>query len=115
MIRRPPRSTLFPYTTLFRSVARRQRAGPAAGRPATDARQLARGSRDGRRLGRVRPVRGEGGHRGGGPSGFPPAPPPPLLGGGGGPSPPPPPGPAPPPPPPPPRRHTPLPGGRPNT
>src|SRR3712207_7282771 len=27
MIRRPPRSTLFPYTTLFRSV-RGQRAGP---------------------------------------------------------------------------------------
>src|SRR3712207_7342501 len=28
MIRRPPRSTLFPYTTLFRSVAvRRARAG----------------------------------------------------------------------------------------
>src|SRR3989454_5903790 len=26
MIRRPPRSTLFPYTTLFRSVAQRQRA-----------------------------------------------------------------------------------------
>src|SRR5438034_7046481 len=26
MIRRPPRSTLFPYTTLFRSL--RQRAGP---------------------------------------------------------------------------------------
>src|SRR2546426_9014452 len=25
MIRRPPRSTLFPYTTLFRSVARDQR------------------------------------------------------------------------------------------
>src|SRR5688572_32693035 len=25
MIRRPPRSTLFPYTTLFRSVARRSR------------------------------------------------------------------------------------------
>src|SRR3989449_11399543 len=24
MIRRPPRSTLFPYTTLFRSAARRQ-------------------------------------------------------------------------------------------
>src|SRR3712207_6965976 len=55
MIRRPPRSTLFPYTTLFRSAARRQRdafsrrrtarlpvrhgsdrrprAGPAPGRP----------------------------------------------------------------------------------
>src|SRR5260370_8825517 len=27
MIRRPPRSTLFPYTTLFRSRTRRQRAG----------------------------------------------------------------------------------------
>src|SRR5258708_23416130 len=25
MIRRPPRSTLFPYTTLFRSLARRDR------------------------------------------------------------------------------------------
>src|SRR3712207_8599355 len=30
MIRRPPRSTLFPYTTLFRSVPR-PRAGPAGG------------------------------------------------------------------------------------
>src|SRR3712207_7087480 len=30
MIRRPPRSTLFPYTTLFRSRAQR----PDAGRPA---------------------------------------------------------------------------------
>src|SRR5258707_6005686 len=32
MIRRPPRSTLFPYTTLFRSIAdnlRRQRRAPA--------------------------------------------------------------------------------------
>src|SRR2546427_5922437 len=28
MIRRPPRSTLFPYTTLFRSRKRRQRHGP---------------------------------------------------------------------------------------
>src|SRR2546427_1925185 len=27
MIRRPPRSTLFPYTTLFRSVAHHARAG----------------------------------------------------------------------------------------
>src|SRR3989475_4610553 len=27
MIRRPPRSTLFPYTTLFRSVARRPLRG----------------------------------------------------------------------------------------
>src|SRR3712207_7153888 len=33
MIRRPPRSTLFPYTTLFRSVGRAEdeaRAGPGA-------------------------------------------------------------------------------------
>src|SRR4051794_41625614 len=29
MIRRPPRSTLFPYTTLFRSPRRRCRASPA--------------------------------------------------------------------------------------
>src|SRR2546426_5631777 len=28
MIRRPPRSTLFPYTTLFRSVAPQRRAVP---------------------------------------------------------------------------------------
>src|SRR2546422_2614537 len=27
MIRRPPRSTLFPYTTLFRSATRRRRDG----------------------------------------------------------------------------------------
>src|SRR2546430_9220831 len=31
MIRRPPRSTLFPYTTLFRSLRRRGRAHGAAG------------------------------------------------------------------------------------
>src|SRR3712207_9436034 len=30
MIRRPPRSTLFPYTTLFRSTGGRQRGGRAA-------------------------------------------------------------------------------------
>src|SRR3712207_8365297 len=42
MIRRPPRSTLFPYTTLFRSGARR-----AAGD----------GGRGGRRGGRARPAR----------------------------------------------------------
>src|SRR3712207_9274421 len=29
MIRRPPRSTLFPYTTLFRSGAERSGSGPA--------------------------------------------------------------------------------------
>src|SRR5262245_65293741 len=32
MIRRPPRSTLFPYTTLFRSL-RARGAGPPRGRP----------------------------------------------------------------------------------
>src|SRR5256885_9480455 len=30
MIRRPPRSTLFPYTTLFRSLARWPKDGPPA-------------------------------------------------------------------------------------
>src|SRR5206468_8253176 len=45
MIRRPPRSTLFPYTTLFRS--RRQRR---AGRDAASAdRALLRGLSDARR------------------------------------------------------------------
>src|SRR6266852_4812645 len=33
MIRRPPRSTLFPYTTLFRSVPRRQAARTAGLHP----------------------------------------------------------------------------------
>src|SRR3712207_7812313 len=37
MIRRPPRSTLFPYTTLFRSrrpaVRRRRRRAPVGGAP----------------------------------------------------------------------------------
>src|SRR2546422_4998535 len=32
MIRRPPRSTLFPYTTLFRSRRARRRAGECADR-----------------------------------------------------------------------------------
>src|SRR2546421_7450764 len=32
MIRRPPRSTLFPYTTLFRSPVRRDLHGRQAGR-----------------------------------------------------------------------------------
>src|SRR5258707_4152656 len=45
MIRRPPRSTLFPYTTLFRShpaygsfLPRRPRGGRDAGRHGRDAR-----------------------------------------------------------------------------
>src|SRR6266496_6011008 len=36
MIRRPPRSTLFPYTTLFRSTPRRRRASRDARRTAPD-------------------------------------------------------------------------------
>src|SRR2546422_11133417 len=31
MIRRPPRSTLFPYTTLFRSIIKRRRSPSRAG------------------------------------------------------------------------------------
>src|SRR2546430_6227386 len=43
MIRRPPRSTLFPYTTLFRSVRRRARRpecrGPLSDAASADARE----------------------------------------------------------------------------
>src|SRR2546426_1934332 len=49
MIRRPPRSTLFPYTTLFRS--RRAHAHRGHGHRAT-------GDRDGRRVGQVPGVTG---------------------------------------------------------
>src|SRR3712207_8218984 len=63
MIRRPPRSTLFPYTTLFRSGERRPgRLGRA------------RGGRRGRPGGPLlRVVRGRGGHprRGRAPRGVP--------------------------------------------
>src|SRR3712207_7767742 len=44
MIRRPPRSTLFPYTTLFRSVEQRvqeEHAGAVHPRAAVDERDLA--------------------------------------------------------------------------
>src|SRR3712207_7393299 len=43
MIRRPPRSTLFPYTTLFRSRAPRGCSGRAA-RPRAPTRARARGA-----------------------------------------------------------------------
>src|SRR3712207_8385311 len=40
MIRRPPRSTLFPYTTLFRSLRRDEaEAGNAVSRPQRDERR----------------------------------------------------------------------------
>src|SRR3989449_7456517 len=50
MIRRPPRSTLFPYTTLFRSPpdrADRNREPLARGLPRRAARAPLRGDRDG--------------------------------------------------------------------
>src|SRR5258706_10528163 len=40
MIRRPPRSTLFPYTTLFRSEDQRARA-PVAADPRSEIRAIA--------------------------------------------------------------------------
>src|SRR6266516_6665917 len=47
MIRRPPRSTLFPYTTLFRSRPERRAAGPA---PAPSCRRPCRRDRKSTRL-----------------------------------------------------------------
>src|SRR2546430_9006286 len=47
MIRRPPRSTLFPYTTLFRSVGH-----AAGGHGAADGGRAGRRSRAAHRLGR---------------------------------------------------------------
>src|SRR3712207_7591100 len=43
MIRRPPRSTLFPYTTLFRSVGPAQPAAEPRPGPRTPRRRVARG------------------------------------------------------------------------
>src|SRR3712207_8223937 len=54
MIRRPPRSTLFPYTTLFRS-----RAGRPGGRPPEPRDRRAEGGRH-----RGQPVRDQGGREG---------------------------------------------------
>src|SRR5258708_18280011 len=50
MIRRPPRSTLFPYTTLFRSAARQREKGPApqGGRPLCHVRKIWRDLTSGR-------------------------------------------------------------------
>src|SRR2546425_8805537 len=61
MIRRPPRSTLFPYTTLFRSGRVRHERRP--GRPAHAAKGLARG---GVRRDRGPVRRDPGGRRAGG-------------------------------------------------
>src|SRR2546425_9259954 len=48
MIRRPPRSTLFPYTTLFRSCRRRRRFEP--GSPSSRARKEEESGRPGRSI-----------------------------------------------------------------
>src|SRR5437870_6842697 len=52
MIRRPPRSTLFPYTTLFRSVSRRPRllGRLRGGGDRLDGRDAAGGDRKSTRL-----------------------------------------------------------------
>src|SRR3712207_8111435 len=58
MIRRPPRSTLFPYTTLFRSSSTTARWPPS--RPRSAAEDALRGLGRGDRLGvvhRLRPAR----------------------------------------------------------
>src|SRR2546422_1718864 len=59
MIRRPPRSTLFPYTTLFRSVSAATARGPRGVRLARCARAACQGEgRDrGARTGSGRPSR----------------------------------------------------------
>src|SRR2546430_4104880 len=49
MIRRPPRSTLFPYTTLFRSS--QTPADPASGRPLFVVRRHRRGASRGHHAG----------------------------------------------------------------
>src|SRR2546422_8583296 len=56
MIRRPPRSTLFPYTTLFRSQGLVAAVDQAV--PARDGREE-RGRRDGQRRSRRRGGRGD--------------------------------------------------------
>src|SRR3712207_8554664 len=64
MIRRPPRSTLFPYTTLFRSLVGR---GREAAEPGGHARRLRGGDHVGAPPRRHRGQRagGAGGRRGG--------------------------------------------------
>src|SRR5258708_12556575 len=53
MIRRPPRSTLFPYTTLFRSPWHHRHASNATGRPRLAALQLQRQRRADRKSTRL--------------------------------------------------------------
>src|SRR3712207_7001788 len=72
MIRRPPRSTLFPYTTLFRSQRARPLADAGARAPCADAspsgavRAVSAGGRD---AGHLAPRRRAASHRTGAPIG----------------------------------------------
>src|SRR2546427_9133851 len=59
MIRRPPRSTLFPYTTLFRSAPASEPGVPQGGRGGTPVR--ARRHHDHRRAPEARAARGPDG------------------------------------------------------
>src|SRR2546430_6587577 len=52
MIRRPPRSTLFPYTTLFRSAGHAPRAGSGGSADGADSQRPERGGPKLGRLGR---------------------------------------------------------------
>src|SRR3712207_8869907 len=56
MIRRPPRSTLFPYTTLFRSVDAPRRARPDRRAGSSVGALAARARCAGRAVQRVQPV-----------------------------------------------------------
>src|SRR3989442_6580333 len=60
MIRRPPRSTLFPYTTLFRSRRPPGLVGAQAGRAARGSRRGGRGGAGGAGLRGRAPVLGRG-------------------------------------------------------
>src|SRR5690242_21028353 len=53
MIRRPPRSTLFPYTTLFRSESGRRQRPQQPRQPAIDARPAWGRTEDARRSART--------------------------------------------------------------
>src|SRR2546428_13726514 len=88
MIRRPPRSTLFPYTTLFRSArpcrARSRLAARARGGDGGRGLRLRDHPGDGHRRGSRDPALAGGGPAGGAP-GFDPAPRPATAAVGGGP------------------------------
>src|SRR2546422_2873057 len=59
MIRRPPRSTLFPYTTLFRSARPTGVHSPAAGHPTAELLTDMRGGADARLTSRLTAGRSE--------------------------------------------------------